>query len=100
MSLRWVVASGLVALATVAVTASALAWVITLQYDTATRDVSGYTPEQLDAHYDAVNTTWLIYSQVPWLASGALLAVVATLALVAFRAQRAASASATASREA
>jgi hypothetical protein len=58
----------------------------------------------VEAYYDWLNSGWVYYQQAPWLATAALLAAVAALALAAYRAQRriedqAGSASATASRE-
>jgi hypothetical protein len=59
----------------------------------------------VEAYYEWLNSGWVYYQQAPWLATGALIAAVAALALAAYRAQRriedqAGSASATASREA
>lgn len=58
----------------------------------------------VEEYYDWLNSGWIYYQQAPWLATGALIAAVAALALAAYRAQRriddqAGSASATASRE-
>lgn len=58
----------------------------------------------IEEYYDWLNSGWVYYALAPWLATAALLAAVAALALAAYRGQRriedqAGSASATASRE-
>lgn len=58
----------------------------------------------VEEYYDWLNSGWVYYQQAPWLATGALIAAVAALALAAYRAQRriedqTGSASATTSRD-
>lgn len=100
--MRWIFAAGAVAAVSAALAVVAALRFYLPQVENAALDVSEYTQEQLDAHFAALNSAWTYAQIMPWLATSALLGLVAVLALVgvgSHRAQRA-SASATASRDA
>lgn len=96
---RWIVV--LTAVAVVFVAAAIRAGAIYVETSVAQR--SGITGEASQADFEAfiamIQTAYLYYELLPWLATAALLAGITALALAARRAQLAGSASATASRE-
>ncbi|MGB3909768.1 MAG: hypothetical protein WBL06_04790 [Pseudolysinimonas sp.] len=100
----------ILALATIALVLAGLAVAATLRQiipQLTLAEFDGGDPTDqiaVEAYYDWLNSGWVYYQQAPWLATGALIAAVAALALAAYRAQRriedqAGSASARASRE-
>lgn len=97
---RWIVALG--AIAVVFAGAATRAGAIYVEATVTQR--TGLTGEASQADFEAfiaaIQTAYVYYDLVPWLAAAALLPALTALALAARRAQLAGSASATASREA
>jgi len=100
--LRWVLAPAGIAVVMAGLAVGATARYLVPQLQSAAFTFDGTEDQaEMDAYFAWVNSGWPYYTMVPWLATAALLAVVAALALAARRAQlQAGSASATASRDA
>ena len=101
MSLRGVLAGFGIAGATMALAVGVVLHYVTLQVRMSSADLGQYSQAEVDAWSEQLNTAWVFIQHTPWLFAGGLLALVTSVALLAIRGQRAASASsATASREA
>lgn len=95
--IRWIVAIGGSALAlTLLAVATILRFLIPVTM--LAPDEASASSEELDAYYAATQTAYIYYQVAPWVVAAALIALVATLVLAAYRAQLVA-ASATAARD-
>ncbi len=97
MSLRWVLAAFGVAAVALSLPVTILVRIAAVQARMNSPEVAELSPDEQAALAREVNDAWMLLQHLPWFVAGALVAISAALAILARRAQLAASASATAS---